>query len=131
MSAAAIAIPAIISALGAYFGRQQQQSLSPQQQALQEQTLQLQNNRMLLQNPLFEQVTQGAMSRMPRSSLPAQYQLANMQQNAPGFGGYRTPSAQGMQTGTVRRRGSLAPADGTAQALQQLAQYTRQPTSYR
>jgi hypothetical protein len=85
--------------------------LPPDQQAMQNQALQVQNQRMLMQNPLFEQLTQGAMSRQPRSAMPASYQLPNLLQ--PGQGGQAVPRGQ-----------------NTNAALSQLGRRMRPPQSY-
>jgi hypothetical protein len=86
MAAAALPwlVPSAISALGLLLGMKgNKPTLDPQQQAMQNQALQIQNSRMIMQNPLFEMLTQGAMSRQPRSAMPASYQLQNYGGNYP------------------------------------------------
>jgi hypothetical protein len=110
-------IPLIVAGIGAastaYASHKTGEAgkLSPEQQAMQDQALQTQNQRMLMQNPLFEQLTQGAMSRQPRSAMPASYQLPNLLQ--PGQGGQAVPRGQ-----------------NTNAALSQLGRRMRQPQSY-
>ena len=118
--------PSLISVLGSLFGgKKATPSLDPQQQALMNAALRIQNNRMLLQNPLFEQVTQGAMSRQPRSAIPANYQLENLLQQGTGEVGARPLPAGAQVTGRAKRRGT-----NTSAAVSQLSQGMRQPQSY-
>ncbi len=100
------ALPAALSALGLVFGRPKD-TLDPRQQALMNQALQMQNSRMLLQNPLFEMITQGAMSRQPASARMSAYQLPNLLGTA---GAGRAP---------------------TADAIQNVGRAVRRPTNYR
>lgn len=107
-------VPSAISALGMILGMKNktQPTLDPQQQALQNQALQTQNSRMNLQNPLFEMITQGAMSRQPRSAMPSSYQLQN-------FGGQYPTMSNPMQRFNP---GMLQNGGAMGQAVQALSQ---------
>lgn len=128
MTGLEIAIPSVISLLGALFGGGSSgTSLSPEMRTLMTNALRNQNNRMLLQNPLYEEATQLARSLLPRSARPQTYYLGGIDQSMPGELGGRTPPADAVYTGKAKRRGTTT-SSATAEAMTRLGASLPAPT---
>jgi len=136
MSAAAIAVPAIISLISSYLNRGSGVQMTDQQQNLLEEALQTQNSRVNIQNPLYEMATQLAMSLMPRSAQVPNPRLYNPYQAPANAGGPQvgTPGVRYGRPEDAPRSGWAVPrpgteTDATAAALATLGRRLPMPTS--